>query len=117
MMIKSIKSTSFFLMFTLGLSANAFSGNAELGEIYNLHFMSNGVVIVYTRGIRTNVPPCALNQPARFAVDGKSAGGKVQLSGLLTAYSLGQKVRFIGANNCNAYSDTETANYIVVNQK
>jgi hypothetical protein len=74
--------------------------------------MGNGVVIVYyDGGSRTGAPACAtVNE--RFAVDGTTAGGKIQVAGLLTAYTGGKTVHLWGNGTCTAYGDTETINYL-----
>ena len=92
------------------LSTNTFAGNADTGNLSKVHFMTNGVIIVYTNGPRSGVPACA-TQSSRFAVDGTSEGGKIQVSGLLAMYASGKPVKIFGANNCNAYGDTETISY------
>ena len=93
------------------LAANSHAGSATSGVLSTLHFMSNGIVIAYTSGARSDIPPCAVNHPSRFAVDGTSAGGKVQVSGLFAAYTSGKQVIIIGTGDCSAYGDTETINY------
>lgn len=96
-------------------SANALAGNAGAGTLNTVHFMGNGVVIVYTNGARSGVPSCASNNPSRFALDGTSAGGKVQLAGPLSAYATGKRVTIIGADNCSVYGDSETISYFYTN--
>ena len=97
------------------LSAIAYAGSAGSGVLSTVHFMSNGVVLLYTSGTRADVPQCAANFPSRFAVDATSAGGKVQLSGLLAAYATGKRVTIIGTGNCSAYGDSETISYFYTN--
>ena len=92
-------------------SVNSYAGSADPGNLSNVHFMSDGVVLAYINGNRSDVPSCAVNQPLRFALSTASSGGKVQLAGLLTAYSSGKKIRIIGTGNCSAYGDTETIEY------
>ena len=91
-------------------AGNVFAGNAELGSLSKIHFMSDGVIIVYTNGTRSGAPTCATHT-SRFAIDGTTEGGKVQVSGILTMYASGKSIKIYGANNCNAYGDTETISY------
>lgn len=104
----------FLTLLFLLLAVNARAGSADSGALSNLHFMNNGVVIVYTSGVRTGVPTCATTQPSRFAIDASTAAGKAQLSGLLAAYVAEKTVRIFGTGSCAAYPDTETINYFVV---
>lgn len=92
-------------------ATNSYAGSASSGTLSTVHFMSNGVVIASTSGTRSDVPPCAVNQSSRFSIDGTSAGGKVQVSGLLAAYASGKQVNIIGTGNCSVYGDTETISY------
>ena len=94
--------------------ANSYAGSASSGILSTVHFMSNGVVIAYTSGARTDVPSCASNQPSRFTINGTSVGGKVQLSGLLSAYVAGKQVVIIGTGDCSVYGDTETISYFYI---
>jgi len=109
--LRDIKVKKWMPLFLALLTTNTFAGSASTGKLSKLHFMSNGVIIVYTSGARTDVPTCAQNQPSRFALNGTTDGGKVQVSGLLSAYATGKNVIIKGASNCNAYGDTESINY------
>jgi hypothetical protein len=100
------------LLATLMLtSVSAFGGDAQPGTLSTVHFMSSGVVMVYTSGSRSNVPACAASFPSRFVVDGSTAGGKVQVSGLLTAYAAGKSVRIIGTGTCSVAGNSETIDF------
>lgn len=96
-------------------ASNVFSGNAGLGSLSKIHFLSNGVIIVYSNGTRTGAPDCAANHTSRFAIDGSTDGGKVQVSGILAMYASGKPVMIYGANHCNVHGDTETINYFRTN--
>ena len=109
-MMKKIISLFLFTFYSMHL----YAGSAGSGVLYNFHFMNNGVVIVYTTGTRTGVPSCATNQPLRFAVDATTAGGKVQLSGLLSAHAAQKPVVITGRGQCDAYGDTETISYVYI---
>jgi len=99
------------LIMFLGYSISSYAGTASNGVFSTIHFMSDGSIIAYTSGARSDVPPCAINQPSRFILDGTTAGGKVQASGLLSAYTTGKQVKIIGTGDCLVRSDTETINY------
>ena len=101
------------LIFTAGIFAAgaASAGTADVGNPNNPYFMSNGVVLFWTNGARSNVPACGQGIAQRFAINGATAAGKVQAAALLTAYSLGKKISVIGTGDCQVWSDTETVNY------
>lgn len=102
------------ILIVLALAANAHAGTAGSGILSDVHFMNNGVVIVYTSGVRADVPTCASTQPDRFAIDASTEAGKAQLSGLLAAYVAEKTVRIFGMGSCAAHPDTETINYFVI---
>ena len=104
---------SLVVFMVLLLPQTGFSSNASAGNLHTIHYMNNGIVVVYTTGTRTgNLQDCATNQPQRFAIDAKTEAGKVQLTGLLTAYTTGKPVVIIGkGDNCECHGDTETINY------
>jgi hypothetical protein len=98
------------LLATMALYASAsIAGSADLGTLNTVHFMSNGVVIAYTTGARSDVPACAVSQ-SRFSLDATSAAGRAQLAGLLTAYAAGKQVAIVGTGSC-APSGEETIAY------
>ena len=86
------------------------AGTADLGTVSEVHIFSNGQVIFYTSGTRSNAPGCA-TQLSRFAFDSSTVGGKSQLSGLLVAYSTGKPIVIYGTGACDIYGDTETLSY------
>jgi len=100
-----------FVIAIIMFSANLYAGSATSGILKLVHFMSDGIVIAYTSGTRSDIPTCAINQPSRFAIDATTSGGKVLLSGLLSAYASGKNVAIFGTGNCLAYGDSETINY------
>lgn len=97
-------------------SSSVFAGKAGEGNISNIHFMNNGVVLFYTDGAITSseTPDCAQNQSIRFAIDSTTDGGKSQVSGLLTAYASGKKIKVHGLNNCSVHGDTESLYYFKI---
>lgn len=103
------------LLAALMISAATQAGSATSGTLSTVHFMSGGNVILYTSGSRSDVPSCASTQPNRFAVNGTTEGGKVQLSGLLTAYAAGKSVVIYGTGTCSVQGDTETISYFYTN--
>lgn len=88
----------------------AIASIAWQGDLYNLHFMGNGTVLVYTTGSRTTAPSCS-TVVQRFALDSTTPGGKSQLAGLLAANAAGRKVVIVGADNCSVFGDSETIAY------
>ncbi|MCH2160092.1 MAG: hypothetical protein MK096_15085 [Oleiphilaceae bacterium] len=102
------------VLLTFVFSVGVHAGSAAPGSLSKLHFMSNDVVIVYTSGVRSNVPSCASSQPKRFALDGTTEEGKVQVSGLISAHAAGKNVTIKGKGSCEAYGDTETISYFYI---
>jgi len=88
----------------------AFAGSAGPTTISTVHFMDSGVVLFYIDANHNDAPACASYGP-RFAINGTTAGGKVQLSGLLASYAMGKKIFIYGTGDCVAYSGTETVSY------
>jgi len=97
------------MLFSATTSAHA--GTAGPVKLKNLYFMSNGVVIAYVEGPRSNAPSCAAVESMRFAVNATTPAGKAQLSGLLTAYSTGKAVSIWGTGACTAWNDTESIDF------
>jgi hypothetical protein len=87
------------------------AGDALAGTLNTIHFLTNGIVLFYTDGVRSGVPTCAAGQPHRFAVNAATAGGKVQLAGLLSAHAAGKQIRIVGSGDCTIYPDSEAVNY------
>jgi hypothetical protein len=93
-------------------SLSAYAGTAGPVKLKNLHFMPNGTVIAYIDGPRSSAPTCA-TESSRFAVPATSAGGKVQLAGLLMAYTTGRPVTIYGTGTCAAWGDTESIDFFL----
>ena len=110
-----MKKRLFLILFLFLIFTNAFAGSATSGTLSTVHTFASGQVLVYTNGSRSDVPTCATIQPARFAINGNTAGGKVLAAAVLTAYSLGKRVTIIGNGTCDVYGDTESISYIYTN--
>lgn len=102
-----------FLLFVATLYATAsFGSSADAVILSQIYFLSSGAVIVYTNKYPSgDLPACAAGQPYRYAINGASSEGKVQLAGLLTAYVSNKPVNIVGKGTCDAWSDTETISY------
>lgn len=95
-------------------TANADAGDALAGMLSQPVFWSDGWVTVHASGARTGAPSCVADIH-RFSVDARTAEGKAQLAGLLTAYAAGKPVRIVGtgaATNCT-YGEVISYFYIV----
>lgn len=92
------------------VAANA--GSTGQVRAKNIHFMPNGVVLFWFDGTHQSPPACATIRN-RFAINGSTAAGKVQVAGLLSAYSMGRSVVIVGKGNCDAWGDTESVNYFL----
>lgn len=92
-------------------AATAYGSSALPGTLSKPHFLANGNVIVYTDGQVSGTPPCG--SAGRYSFDATTAGGKIQLSGLLTAYAAGKHVGIVGSGVCSGNGD-EAINYIYI---
>lgn len=91
----------------------AHASTAWEGSVHDVHFMQNGVVLVYTTGSRTTPPSCS-TVAGRFAFDSTTAGGKSQLAGILTADAGGRQVIIVGTGDCGVYGDSETISHFYI---
>lgn len=98
---------------TVFAAGGAQAGSAAAGNLNNPYFMGNGVLLIPTDGARSGTPACA-TESYRFAINASTPAGKVQAAGILTAFSMGKKVVFIGTGDCLLWGDTETVNYFQV---
>jgi hypothetical protein len=94
-------------------AAPAHSSVAFQGELQDIHFMSNGVVLLTTTGTRTAAPACA-TVAGRFAFDSTTPAGRSQLAGLLAAEAADRVVTIAGKGDCSAYADSETLEYFYI---
>jgi hypothetical protein len=107
------KQAALALLFMVA-GSTASASIAYNGALSMPHFMSSGIVLVYTSGSRANPPACGAGQANRFAFDATTPGGKIQLAGLLTAFATGKQVVIVGSDTCGVWSDTETVNYFYI---
>lgn len=100
------------LMLLASISIEA--SRAAQGVTSNIHFLSSGIVLVYTDGSRSGIPACGQNPPARFALNSTTVGGRSQLAGLIAADAAKRKVVIVGSGDCGVYGDSETVNYFYI---
>jgi hypothetical protein len=91
----------------------AHSSTAYEGELHDIHFMSNGVVLVTTTGSRSTAPTCA-TVAGRFAFDSTTPAGRSQLAGLIAAEAADRRVVIRGSGACTDYADSETIEYFYI---
>jgi hypothetical protein len=110
-----MKQLSSMIAFAIALLAtpSAQSSVAWEGTLQDIHFMSNGVVLVTTTGSRTTPPSCA-TVGGRFALNSTTDAGRSQLAGLLAAEASDRMVVIVGTGNCGVYSDSETIDYFYI---
>ena len=89
-------------------------GHSPVGNVADLHYMNNGVVLFYTTTTHSDVPACAAAYTTRWAINAATPAGKTQLAGLLSAYHAGKRMEAFGTGACSAWSDTETVDYFHV---
>jgi hypothetical protein len=110
--MKSLKPMAFILALFVGSAAGA--STASQGITNTIHFLSSGIVLVYTSGSRPGIPACGAGQVGHFALDSTTAGGRSQLAGLLAADAAKRPVVIVGSGGCEVYGDTETLNYFYI---
>ena len=76
--------------------------------------MDNGAVLFTHSGVRSNdIHECAQTQPKAWGMNATTPEGKAQLSGLLSAFSMGHDIVVVGTGDCNAsvHTSRETVKY------
>ena len=91
-----------------GFASVAQAGDGGPGAISYFHFMHNGVVIFSVSGGHNDAPACAQGFVGRWALNGTTPAGKLQVAGLLSAYMGGKQVKVYGTGACSDWGDTET---------
>jgi hypothetical protein len=89
------------------------SGGAHAGAVFNVTITRieaepQGHFFVYLSQPITNGPSCVSQPQQGFVVDGTTAGGKVVISLLQTAYALGKTLSAGGNNACDVHGGWET---------
>jgi hypothetical protein len=97
----------------LMLAGQVQAGTAGPGNPVNVYFMSNGVALIPMDVGQQNSPSCA-TQGTRFAIDGSTAPGKVQIAALLTAIAMGKQIVVWGTGTCSVWGDTETVSFFQI---
>lgn len=92
----------------------AAASNTSPGYITNVIVEPNGVALFTADGPRTAAPTCA-TVANRWAFQASTPAGQAQLALLLTAYALHRRASVVGRGNCDAWGDTETAEFIITN--
>lgn len=102
-----------------GLAALAVATSSEAsmtggGTITQVLVANSGITAVYFSGPWTGAPACATN--ARFAFVANTAATQSMLSAIMTAFAAGKRVQLGGNGTCNAVSDSEDLNWVLVLQ-
>ncbi len=105
-----------FLFSGLGVFSGAVAqaGAALTGNPYNLYSMWNGALFMWTNRVHSDPTVCGANLRSRFAIDGTTAAGKVQVAALLAAYSMGKKITIQSTETSLVWSDTETVSFFQI---
>ena len=107
------------VVLSLIFSVCAFASSSSDGKISRLHFMDDGVVLfthIGTRVSATNDKDCVTSQPTGWGMDAGTDDGKIQLSGLLAAFSMGLQITVVGTADCNpdVHLSRETVKYFYI---
>ena len=88
------------------------AGYSTSGKIYNILSHRAGRLFFEQDGTRAGAPSCAT--VSRWVIDTTTAAGQSMAATVLSAYSLGKSVQVEGTQECGAWSDTETVNYLQI---
>ena len=107
---------SIILLSLLSLAGAASASQNQTGNPTYVYGMGTGAVLfIQTGGSRDSVPSCATSNPDRWAFDTTNVAGQTKLSILLTAKGLNKTVQVYGTGTCSVWGDTETVDYLVMN--
>jgi hypothetical protein len=98
----------------LAASTSAFAGGTTAGQIKNIIFMPNGVILFDVNAPHSSPPSC-VTQTIRWAINSITPAGKSQVVGILTAYATGKDVTMVGTHSCDLWGDTESVHYFIIN--
>lgn len=101
------------MFISISFFSNASATEAGPGMITNIHFMDDGCIIFVHSGTRSASNPCHPDKyDNRWAIDASTEAGRTQLAGLLSAYTLGKKIKIIGKGTCSpCVTNTEAVDY------
>ena len=88
------------------------AGTSAPGKIYNIITNRQGRLFFEQEGARSGAPQCATF--GRWVIDTATAAGQSMAATVLSAWSLGRSVQVVGTNECSAWGDTETADYVQI---
>ncbi len=89
------------------------AGVAGAGNIVGPYFMQTDALLVSTDAPQSGAPACA-TVASRWAIDGTTPAGKIQVAAVLAAFAMGKKIAVWGAGTCSVWGDTETVNFLQV---
>ena len=90
----------------------AHAGYSTPGKIYSILSHRAGRLFFEQDGTRSGSPSCAT--VSRWVIDTTTAAGQSMAATVLSAYSLGRSVQVEGTQECGAWGDTETVNYVQI---
>lgn len=94
------------------LSLPSHAGYTDSGRVTTIFYMPNGAVL-FLLSVPNISPPACNTSRNRFAINGTTTAGKLQVAGLVTAYASGKSVTVHGTHGCTVWPDSETVHYIV----
>jgi hypothetical protein len=98
------------LLFLSPLSSMAGEGE---GKVIQIMVHVNDVVFFELEGGHINRPACSATP---WSISLATHTGRAMYAMLLSAQVQGQKVNVFGTGDCSAWSDRETAKYILINK-
>ena len=100
----------------LSLASQAKASFAEAAYIIYPMAIGNGVILFTQTGNRTGTVPTCSTVPSRWSLDASTPGGQAKLSVLLSAYAMHKPIQIYGTSSCTAWPDSETIDYIAVQE-
>ena len=100
-------------LLSLFISGQAEAGTSGPGYPANVYFMINGIALIPVDSAQIDPPACATVK-SRFAIDGTTSAGKVQIAALLTAIAMGKQINIWGTGTCSIWGDTETISFFQI---
>jgi len=99
-----------FLLF----SSHLMAGN-QIGKVKEIHVRNDNLQWVLLEGAHSGKPSCATGNYWMIENE-SSAGGKGQLSVLLSAQAQGKQVSIAGTNTCSRWADGESIGELAITQ-
>jgi len=110
-----MKMKSLLVLTTLIGTVCAQAGTATNVNVTNIEANSQGQFLLWLSNAMIHSPSCAVQPAIQVIVDGNTAGGKLMISVVESAFALGKVLVVTGSNACDVHSGYETVTDIATN--